>query len=496
MILATAALLAVLQPAPEPVRADRMMFQSPLRYHDTGPGIGAPGHPWVLSDLDADGAVDLACASATGVSLYMNNGEGTFSPIVLRWSSIEGDAFGLVATDWDRDGDEDLFIVRSWGLNYPFKPVLYRNDGNRVFHREALGARFPDIALPAKAVLALDVDADGWEDLLIGMWNYAPMRVFRNNRQGGYVDETAARLPYFDWQVAHMRAADLDGDGAVDVAVACGIGSSSRYLRNQVLWNDGAGRFSISPVPGAALSFNHVAIGDIDNDGDADLSFGRYDGGVELMINHGNRVFTDESQRFLLLPGVYSTYIGDVDGDGDNDYCHGLYVHLWDGNRLVYQPAAVQEIPGPFQVYEIDAVDMDGDGDRDLMVRGAKPWYFKNSFVFVNLQRHTLTDQQAQIGTPLDYELWGEPGQVAVPMVSAAPATIPLPPIGVLGLDPTRLALLPAVRLTGPMARTALPLPRWAWLRGQYVYSQTLLVDPANPFLAPRLTNWIRDEMY
>jgi len=114
---------------------------------------------WAASfvDLDNDGWLDLyhvngwyhPTFTTDPCRLYHNNGDGTFTELAAEVGAAHnGQGRGLVCFDYDRDGDQDLFLA-----NNSQGPVLYRNDGGAAHHwldirlrntganREAVGAR-------------------------------------------------------------------------------------------------------------------------------------------------------------------------------------------------------------------------------------------------------------------------------------------------------------------------------------------------------------------
>jgi hypothetical protein len=178
---------------------------------------------------------------------------------------------GAAFFDYDRDGDQDLFLVnsREWEghetLAEPPTQRLYRNDGS---------GRFEDVT--ARAGLALsaygmgvaigDVDGDGWEDLFLTTLN--KNRLFRNE-QGVFRDVTdeAGVAGGPDTWSSSAAFVDYDNDGDLDLFVVnyvkwsreidleidfrlTGLGRAYGAplnfvgTDNQLYRNDGGGRFT------------------------------------------------------------------------------------------------------------------------------------------------------------------------------------------------------------------------------------------------------------
>ena len=88
----------------------------------------------IAADINGDGWLDLASASKDDdtVAWYPNDGTGHFGTklIVSRGAESKG-AYSLVAVDIDQDGDQDL-IVASNGNDHV---SIWRNDGSGNFNK-------------------------------------------------------------------------------------------------------------------------------------------------------------------------------------------------------------------------------------------------------------------------------------------------------------------------------------------------------------------------
>ncbi len=115
------------------------------------------GSSW--SDVDNDGDLDLFVANLSQPHfLYLNQGDGTFSKVTnSALIANNNEAHGCTWGDYDRDGDEEVFIAN--GFNTNENDALFSNDGNlnnwitincigMTSNRSALGAK-----LRVKAVI-------------------------------------------------------------------------------------------------------------------------------------------------------------------------------------------------------------------------------------------------------------------------------------------------------------------------------------------------------
>jgi hypothetical protein len=182
----------------------------------------------VWGDCDGDGDLDLAVGnggfiSAEPNSLYINNGDGTFTG---RAEFGMGDTSCLVWGDADGDGDLDL-AVANWngGQNR-----LYLNDGSGNFSgQDAFGARDPNTMAWA------DCDHDGDLDLAVGNGDFGSADqnyLYENDGTGQFTEHAVLGLGSTD----SFAWADVDGDGDLDLAA----GNEHHPLQNYLYRNDGS----------------------------------------------------------------------------------------------------------------------------------------------------------------------------------------------------------------------------------------------------------------
>ncbi len=245
---------------------------------------------------------------------------------------------GVAVLDFDRDGDEDLFVgdgVRS---------ILYENDGSGRFTdvTEPGGlAHSADSGISATGVAAADVDGDARPDLLVTD-SFGPARLLRNVGGGRFQDvtsESGIRVP------ANARSAafaDIDGDGDLDLFV-CVTGDYYRLMPdppydaedaapNLLFVNDGHGRFrDVSRewgLSGAKRWSLSALFADYDGDGRPDLAVTNDFGWKNLYRNDGGRRFDDVTRRAGVRDRAYgmSAAWGDFDGDSRLDlYTTGCF---------------------------------------------------------------------------------------------------------------------------------------------------------------------------
>ena len=222
-------------------------------------------------------------------TVYRNNGDGTFADVSTE-SGVDahsGTGMGMVAADYDRDGDTDLFVLNDVAGNF-----LFKNDGRGHFDEVGLEAGvaydYHGRDLGSMGGDCGDYDNDGWLDFFITSYQEELPVLYRNLGNGSFEDVTlqtgagAGCLPYVNWGTGLV---DFDNDGDRDIFVAQGHlldnvelydDTTAYHVRNVLLMNTGDGKFvDVSNESGdgmaVKLSSRGAAFDDLDNDGDIDV---------------------------------------------------------------------------------------------------------------------------------------------------------------------------------------------------------------------------------
>ncbi len=194
-----------------------------------------PGNYAALwTDYDNDGDADLYITKCKGGAfpgdidrtnlLYQNNGDGTFSEVgAAAGLDDNAQSWSTVFEDFDNDGDFDAFIV-----NHDFQNRFFLNDGNPI----GAGATFTDIIgstsinptdLGAWENASGDFNNDGWVDIISEMQN----ELYLNK---GNLTFTGQQLP-----ISGGGIGDLNNDGYLDIVsqntVYLNSGNTNNWLK-------------------------------------------------------------------------------------------------------------------------------------------------------------------------------------------------------------------------------------------------------------------------
>ncbi|MDI3281726.1 FG-GAP-like repeat-containing protein [Polyangium sp. 15x6] len=234
----------------------------------------------------------------------------------------------------DLDGDNDLDAVFANGGGY-YTPsttaplAAYLNDGTGKF-QEVGGTSFGGFSGRVRQIAAADVDGDGDVDLYApDSYGMQPDALFVNNGQTPplFTNEGAARIGTSS-RSAGARFGDLDGDGDLDlVSTDWGSDPPDSAGTARIYLNDGAGVFQekAEAVPQGTQAIGTGPIDadlvDVDGDFDLDLLLASRKGESLLFRNDGTGTFVDANGDLPDQPGpyVYGPDACDIDGDGDLD---------------------------------------------------------------------------------------------------------------------------------------------------------------------------------
>jgi hypothetical protein len=322
--------------------------------HSVYPAGDAPRSVFA-ADLDNDGDLDLATVSGNPgyVSVLLNNGDGTFandSVYMVYWYP-----FAVFAADLDGDGDLDLAVAIEEG-EYMGDVTVLLNNGDGTF---GTPSSHYYVGSAVSSVFAADLDGDGAIDLAAGQYfTSRNVSILLNNGDGTFA-------PFSEYPVggypSSVFAADLDGDGDLDLATAGTNGAN-------VLMNNGDGTFgpySSYPAGGASI---FVA----DLDGDRSLDLATADAGsdsVSVLLNNGDGTFGPGSD-YPAGDSPYSVFAADLDGDGDldlataNQLSGDVSVLLNDGDGTFASDSDYSVGLCPNALF---AADLDGYGNIDLV---------------------------------------------------------------------------------------------------------------------------------
>lgn len=325
----------------------------------------------VFLDAEGDGDQDLYVVSGGNEfpegsvhyqdRLYLNNGRGGFTLSKDLLPAIPASGSVAVATDFDRDGDIDLFVGgRIRPQHYPEGGTsqLLENRNGRFIQVAAEKAPGLEAIGMVNGAVWVDLNKDGWMDLVVvGEW--MPVTVFMN-RQGRF-ENTTEKLGLAKtvgwWNT--VQVADCNRDGQPDLVLG-NHGLNSRYARSDyqslgVYWYD----FSKTGTRHGVISYT--------TNGEAYPIHPRDDLMMQLPFLR---------KKFPLYNDYAKARMQDLFPQADLNAAEFRQLNEWRSGVLLtggdsawkFQPLPMEAQFAP--VHAILVNDWDGDGNQDLLLTG------------------------------------------------------------------------------------------------------------------------------
>ena len=323
-------------------------------------------------DADTDGDLDLYIASgdteqASNAPIYqdrffINDGKGNFSLAQSALPTETSSGSCVVAADYDRDGDLDLFVggrVTPGKYPMPAESFLLRNDSKKGTPQftNITQEIIPDINQSGMVSAALwsDYDNDGWMDLVI-TGEFLPIQFYRNNK--GKFEEPKNLKNSSGWWNS-LAAGDFDLDGDIDY-VAGNLGLNSHFKAT-----------AEEPLCIHAKDFN--------KDGRIDPILSYYTQGLNY-IGHPRDVLIDQINT---MRGRFRTFTDYSDATFDQSFLpeelddayivctqtfENSYIENLGNGKFEMKALPLVAQVGP--IYGMVTEDFDNDGNLDVLLSG------------------------------------------------------------------------------------------------------------------------------
>lgn len=296
-------------------------------------------------DVDGDGVLDLTLGChLRGITAFRGLGEGKFAPMgsgLTLGEAGSGPAFSSRAielADWNGDGILDL------------------------------------IAMGEGPQLATSRDVPNPNQFVAGSRG---LRIFLGSREGTWSELAVPGARVYS---SALRVLDLDGDGNLDAVFATDSGGNAELILR--------GRGAAAPEllglqglrPGAVV--RSLAAGDLNGDGHPDLvlayttnELGTWRSGLDLLVQGPNLSFSRQPlwSQTGRAAEIFAVEVGDVDGDGKLDVFgliesgHSLLLLGNGDGRFVQEAAPELFVDGGCRGYDLEIVDLDGDGLSEVI---------------------------------------------------------------------------------------------------------------------------------
>lgn len=337
------------------------------------------------SDIDGDGDMDVLSSSTIDdkVEWYENtDGLGTFGVPQIIADNVDG-AFSVYTADLDGDGDMDVLSASS----YDNTITWHKNtdgQGNFSFQQD-----ITTNAVYVLQVYAADLDGDGDMDVLSAS-RYDDKIAWYKNTDGLGAFGPLQIITTNAIEAFSVYAADIDGDGDMDVI-------SASFNDDKIAWyenTNGQGLFGTQQIiTTMADGPRYVYAIDIDGDGDMDvLSASYWDNKIAWYENTDGQGSFVQNIITTIAFGANNVHAADLDGDGDIDVLSAS----WNNQIAWYENTDGQGTFGALQIIttmvdvpgSVYTSDIDSDGAMDVLTASGSDykvaWYKNESTLFVN----------------------------------------------------------------------------------------------------------------
>jgi len=283
-----------------------------------------------LADLNQLGQQDLIASSrSTGQITATDIASGTTAVLAQPTISVDpDDDLTLAIGDFDGDDLVDFITTTSSTFNGVVTLNKYQNGEHST-------QQITDEIAGITASHAVDIDDDGDLDLLLINRTFGgPLLILLENMGSSQflrriIDDEPARGIFGN--ASRIASGDLNNDSRVDIVIIV-----AEEIVTYIQTDNGFSRQSLRPDN---ILFDSLALGDVNNDGDTDIVYGRREFAAEY--------FTD-----------VTSHLGWLENDGDGQFSdHTIPVE--------FNPRSIESADS-MQCFSLAVGDLDNDGDVDL----------------------------------------------------------------------------------------------------------------------------------
>jgi len=344
----------------------------------SNPKASTAGAGACFLDFDSDGKPDLFIPGNTpdgGSSLYHNLGNGKFEDVTKK-AGLDAvrDATSCTVGDYDNDGFPDLAIGAGTRV------FLFHDEKNGTFRDQTEAAGIKPLNTAVSGLTFVDYDHDGDIDLYVLASGSDANKLWRNDGNGTFTDDTEARGLSGPPDGMNAVGTDYNNDRAVDIVATGGSAAAASNASPVIFENPREGKFVRRDLIHSNSTTRGIAVLDFDHDQWMDVAV-TTDTPPSIALWRNNHAKSFEQVR---LPETnwaraYGIAAFDYDNDGWVDLIAAGETKDGKGEVRLFRnlgPDGFEDVTAEVGLDKIQwkepraiiAADYDGDGTTDLFV--------------------------------------------------------------------------------------------------------------------------------
>lgn len=327
------------------------------------------------ADLNGDGKLDMLVQTMAGLDVFRGDGKGSFD-VIQRIPAASGARTDVVVADFDGDGKLDVAVEAPDGIApTPIATYVFYGFGDGTFDPTSTRLRRPanpDNQPYASGLAAADLDGDGKVDIVVTDQFFPGYVIILNQGNRNFAPPanviSGSAAPMFPCP------ADLDGDGVLDLVVAndSQVHYSDDPSNVEIFHGNGDGTFERRQSYVSGVSGYSAAVADLDGDGRLDIATADWSS-AQVFLGQADGTFQGGAKLAAPL-GTATVIAKDIDGDGIVDLVFAggringdvstksLEVRIGRGKKNYFPPIILPGGTGGLAI-----ADVDGDGRQDML---------------------------------------------------------------------------------------------------------------------------------